>query len=124
MKRIELVMETLRDRGCRITPQREAIVGEILRARGHITPQAVARRVQSRMPQVNVSTVYRTLTLLEDAGVVKHSHAEAGAEYHRVGEENHVHLTCVRCGAEDDLSMGEAESLRRLIQRHKSFKPD
>ena len=123
MAEVDSVIRVLRERGCRITPQRQAIVTEILRVPGHITAQAVARRVQRRLPQVNVSTVYRTLTLLEDAGVVRHSHAETGAEYHRTGEE-HVHLTCVRCGSEDDLSIAEAESLKRLIQRHKSFRPD
>ncbi len=114
----------LRERGHRITPQREAIIADVMRAEGHITPQAVARRVQRRMPAVNASTVYRTLNLLEEVGVVQHSHLERGAEYHRAGEGDHVHLTCSRCGAEDDLSMAEAGSLRRLIQRHRGFLPD
>jgi Fur family ferric uptake transcriptional regulator len=114
----------LRRRGRRVTPQREAIVREVMRAQGHITPQAVARRVQRRMPAVNVSTVYRTLSMLEDVGVVQHSHLEGGAEYHRAGEGEHVHLTCSRCGAEDDLSIGEAGSLRAVISRHRGFLPD
>jgi len=114
----------LRERGFRITPQREAIVADVLRAEGHITPQAVARRVQRRMPAVNPSTVYRTLALLEEVGVVSHSHLEGGAEYHRAGEGDHVHLTCASCGAEDDLSLGEAEELRRVVRRHRGFVPD
>ncbi len=114
----------LRERGYRITPQREAIHDEVLRARGHITPQDVTRRVQRRMPAVNASTVYRTLAMLEEVGVVRHSHLERGAEYHRTDDVEHVHLTCSRCGAEDDLSMREAESLKRLVQRHRGFRPD
>lgn len=114
----------LRERGYRITPQREAILHEVLRAEGHITPQDVARRVQRRMPAVNASTVYRTLTMLEEAGVVRHAHLERGAEYHRADESPHVHLTCSRCGAEDDLSMKEAASLEGVIQRHRGFRPD
>jgi len=124
VERPEQVIGTLRERGYRITPQREAIVAEVMRAEGHITPQAVARRVQRRMPAVNPSTVYRTLDLLEEVGVVQHSHLERGAEYHRAGEGDHVHLTCSRCGAEDDLSMVEAESLRGVIERHRGFLPD
>jgi Fur family ferric uptake transcriptional regulator len=114
----------LRERGYRITPQREAILEEVLGARGHITPQDVTRRVQRRMPAVNPSTVYRTLAMLEEVGVVRHSHLERGAEYHRADDVEHVHLTCSRCGDQDDLSMREAESLKRLVQRHRGFRPD
>ena len=59
------------------------------------------------MPGVNASTIYRTLTLLEEAGVLAHAHLEGGAEYHRTEEAGHVHLACSRCGAKDDLSLEE-----------------
>lgn len=114
----------LRERGYRITPQREAILSEVLGTDGHITPQDVARRVQRRLPAVNASTVYRTLALLEEVGVVRHAHLERGAEYHRTEDPRHVHLTCSRCGAEDDLSVGEVASLERVIGRHGGFAPD
>jgi Fur family ferric uptake transcriptional regulator len=121
---VDEIIARLRRCGRRLTPQREAIIRDVMRADGHITPQTVARRVQRRMPAVNVSTVYRTLAMLEDIGVVQHSHLEQGAEYHRTGEGEHVHLTCSRCGTEDDLSLREAGSLRAVIQRHRGFDPD
>jgi len=117
-------IEVLRDRGLRMTPQRRAIVAEIMRTRGHISPTALARKVQGEMPGVNASTVYRTLALLEEIGVLSHAHLEGGAEYHRAEEAGHVHLTCSNCGAEDDLSMEEAEALSHLIERHREFLPD
>jgi Fur family ferric uptake transcriptional regulator len=118
------IVTLLRDRGFRITPQREAIVRQVARSSGHITPQEVSRKVQRNMPAVNASTVYRTLALLENIGAVSHSHLEAGAEYHLAGEGDHVHLTCSSCGAEDDLSLEEAESLKALVRRHRGFLPD
>lgn len=124
MGRVEEIVARLRREGRRLTPQREAIISDVMRAEGHITPQAVARRVQRRMPAVNVSTVYRTLGMLEELGVVQHSHLEGGAEYHRTGEGEHIHLTCSRCGAEDDLSLREAGSLRAVVRRHRGFDPD
>jgi len=124
VKEVAAVAAMLRERGYRITPQREAILGEVLRAPGHIVPQDVTRRVQRRLPAVNPSTVYRTLAMLEDVGVVRHAHLERGAEYHRTGDVEHVHLTCASCGAEDDLSIREAESLKRLLGRHAGFTPD
>ena len=73
---------------------------------------------------MNASTIYRTLTVLEEAGVLAHAHLEGGAEYHRAEEAGHVHLACSRCGAEDDLSLHEAEALQKLIRRHHRFEPD
>jgi Fur family transcriptional regulator, ferric uptake regulator len=118
------VVELLRDRGLRMTPQRRAIVAEVMRTKGHISPPAITRRIQSDMPGVNASTVYRTLTLLEEVGVLQHSHVESGAEYHRTDEAEHVHLTCSRCGRDDPLSLREADSLHRLIRRHHGFEAD
>ena len=77
-----------------------------MRAKGHISPTAIARKIQGDMPGVNASTVYRTLTLLESVGVLQHSHVETGAEYHRADEAHHVHLTCRNCGQDDELSLG------------------
>lgn len=124
MDQTRAVAAMLRERGHRITPQREVILEEVLRTDGHITPQDLSRRVQRRLPAVNASTVYRTLGLLEAVGIVRHAHLEGGAEYHRADEIEHVHLTCSRCGAEDDLSIEEAETLKGVIQRHRGFLPD
>lgn len=118
------VIGVLRDRGLRMTPQRRAIVAEIMRTQGHISPTALARKVQGEMPGVNASTIYRTLSLLEEVGVLAHAHLESGAEYHRAEEAGHVHLTCSTCGAEDDLSMEEADAMVRVIRRHHGFEPD
>jgi Fur family ferric uptake transcriptional regulator len=118
------VMELLRSRGLRMTPQRRAIVAEVMRTQGHISPTTIARKVQGEMPGVNASTVYRTLTLLEEVGVLQHSHLETGAEYHRSEEAQHIHLTCSRCGRDDELSLVEANALSDLIARHHGFAAD
>jgi Fur family ferric uptake transcriptional regulator len=128
MERTELefgdVMAMLRARGLRMTPQRRAIVSEVMRTKGHIAPTQVARRVQDEMPGVNASTVYRTLATLEEIGVLSHSHLESGAEYHRREEAEHVHLTCGNCGRDDSLSLGEAHALQELINAHHGFVAD
>lgn len=118
------VIDLLRGRGLRMTPQRRAIVAEVMRAQGHISPTRIARKVQSEMPGVNASTVYRTLALLEEVGVLQHSHLETGAEYHRSEEAQHVHLTCHNCGRDDALSIEEARRLSALIHRHHGFEAD
>ena len=118
------VLELLRQRGLRMTPQRRAIVSEVMRTKGHIAPAAIARTIEGEMPGVNPSTVYRTLALLEEVGVLQHSHLESGAEYHKADEAQHVHLTCHRCGRDDALSIDEAAKLGRLIHQHHGFVAD
>jgi Fur family ferric uptake transcriptional regulator len=118
------VIDILRGRGLRMTPQRRAIVAEIMRTQGHISPTGLVRRVQGEMPGVNASTIYRTLGLLEEVGVLAHAHLEGGAEYHRAEEPRHVHLACSSCGAEDDLSIGETKELADLIVARHEFEPD
>ena len=118
------VLDLLRSKGLRMTPQRRAIVSEVMRTKGHISPAAIARTIEGEMPGVNPSTVYRTLTLLEEVGVLQHSHLESGAEYHKAEEAHHVHLTCHRCGRDDELSITEAERLGQLIHRHHGFEAD
>ena len=122
--RSDKVMDELRARGYRMTPQRRAIVEEIMRARGHISPQTVALRVRERLPGVNPSTIYRTLDLLEQMGIVAHAHLEAGPEYHRAHEHDHVHLICSRCNKAQSLSEEETQPLKDLIARHNGFVPD
>ncbi|MEX0991487.1 MAG: Fur family transcriptional regulator [Actinomycetota bacterium] len=118
------ILDRLRERGLRMTPQRRAIVSEIMRSKGHINPASITRKVQTQMPGVNASTVYRTLTTLEEIGVISHAHLESGAEYHRAEEAEHVHLMCSNCGSDDELSTKEADALAGLVRRHRGFEPD
>lgn len=118
------VMDLLKERGLRMTPQRRAIVSQVMRAQGHIAPAEISRKIQGEMPGVNASTVYRTLALLEEVGVLQHSHLETGAEYHKIDEAQHVHLSCHRCGRDDALSLAEAATLSDLIHRHHGFVAD
>lgn len=120
----EPLLDLLRQRGLRMTPQRRAIVAEVLETRGHITPAEVARRVRERVPGVNPSTVYRTLALLEDVGILSHAHLETGAEYHHRADSQHIHLACSSCGADESLSVEEADQVRSIIESRHDFTPD
>ena len=124
VNRSEPVLEALKERGYRMTPQRRAIVAEIMGTEGHISAQDLAARVKDRLPGVNDSTVYRTLELLEDLGFLSHAHLESGFEYHHAADHDHVHLICERCGRADALSVDETEPLRELISGHRGFVPD
>ena len=87
-----------REHGFRITPQRQLVLEAVERL-GHGTPEEILVEVQRTATGVNLSTVYRTLEVLEDVGLVTHAHIGHGPPtYHAVDEHVHIHLVCDRCG--------------------------
>lgn len=108
----------LRARGYRLTPQRQLVL-EAVGALGHSTPEEIVTEVRKTAAAVNISTVYRTLELLEELGLVRHTHLGHGAPTYSVaGDDDHVHLVCRECGgveeASRELVMGTVDGLRTV----------
>ncbi len=107
--------QTLHRRGLRMTPQRQLVLDAVSDL-GHATPEAICSRVQETAPAVNITTIYRTLDLLEQLGIVRHTHLGHGAPSYSEHEHEHVHLVCHDCGsvveAPTDLMVGLAARLR------------
>ena len=80
-----------------MTPQRQLVL-DAVRALGHATPEQVCAQVQCVAPAVNITTVYRSLDLLERLGLVRHTHLGHGAPSYSAHEHEHVHLVCHECG--------------------------
>lgn len=88
----------LRGSGYRLTPQRELILGAVETLR-HATPDEVYAEVRTHSTAVNISTVYRTLEVLEELGLVRHAHlSDRAPTYHAVTGHAHFHLVCRNCG--------------------------
>ena len=89
----------LREKGYRLTPQRELVLRAVDRL-GHATPDEVLAAVREESQAVNISTVYRTLELLEELGLVRHNHiSDRAPTYHSTATPDHVHLVCRDCGS-------------------------
>jgi len=87
----------LREKGYRLTPQRELILEAVERL-GHATPDEVLAEVRTHSDAVNASTVYRTLEVLEELGLVRHAHlSDRAPTYHSVDDHEHFHLVCRNC---------------------------
>ncbi|MCW2791752.1 MAG: transcriptional repressor [Nocardioides sp.] len=87
----------LRGSGYRLTPQRELILRAVEEL-GHATPDEVHARVREQSEAVNVSTVYRTLEVLEELGLIRHAHlSDRAPTYHSVTDHEHFHLVCRNC---------------------------
>jgi Fur family ferric uptake transcriptional regulator len=116
--------DTLRARGLRLTAQRQLVLEAVYRL-GHATPDQVHDEVARTAAGVNITTVYRTLELLEDLGLVTHTHLSHGAPtYHGVSEEQHVHLVCRGCGGVDDVSADVLDALALALAKEKAFLVD
>jgi Fur family ferric uptake transcriptional regulator len=114
----------LRARGYRLTPQREMVL-QAVTALGHATPDEIAERVQATAKGVNISTVYRTLELLEELGLVTHTHLGHGAPtYHAADDADHLHLVCRECGRVEEVAPDVIDSAAQQIAAEHGFHVD
>jgi Fur family ferric uptake transcriptional regulator len=114
----------LRSRGLRATPQRRFVLDALGRL-GHATPDQVWEQVQSAAPSLSPSTVYRTLELLEELGVVAHTHLGHGApSYHLATHADHIHLVCRRCGDVQTADVRRAQQLADEVSARYGFVTD
>jgi len=107
------IAEALKKQGYRLTPQRLMVVSAIENSKDHISADEVYSQVVTRYPNVNISTVYRTLELLKRLDLVTETNLGGGrVRYHPANKGHHHHLVCQECGAMIDLD----ESLLRPLQ--------
>jgi len=113
--------EELRSRGYRVTPQRQLVLEAVAKL-NHATPEEIAACVQQTAKGVNISTIYRTLELLDSLGLVAHTHLNHGAPtYHLASDAGHVHLVCQNCGKIDEASPEEVAPLARVLDDKHGF---
>ena len=114
----------LRAKGYRLTPQRELVLKAVQQL-GHATPDEVLAAVREESQAVNQSTVYRTLELLEELGLVRHAHlTDRAPTYHSTTAPTHAHLVCRECGRVSELPADALESLTSLLETDHDFAPD
>ena len=115
---------TLRARGYRLTPQRELVLGAVERL-GHATPDEVLSAVRQESQAVNISTVYRTLELLEELGLVRHAHlTDRAPTYHSATAPEHVHLVCRECHTVTEAPSEVIATLTGTLQETQGFTTD
>jgi Fur family ferric uptake transcriptional regulator len=122
--------EALHERGLRATPQRRLVlqaIGEL----GHATPEQVCDHVQSQAgagraaSTLNLSTVYRALELMEELGVVSHTHLTHGSPTYQVADHvDHLHLVCRRCGSVTEADLDLARPLAAAVTLATGFRTD
>jgi Fur family ferric uptake transcriptional regulator len=91
-------VDILRSRKLKITPARIAIIEILSAKKSHLSAEEIANRIIEIMPSVHLSTVYRTLDVLEQQGIIEHVHLGHGSAVYHLAFENHRHLLCSLCG--------------------------
>ena len=115
---------TLRSKGYRLTPQRELVLRAVERL-GHATPDEILGAVREESQAVNISTVYRTLELLEELGLVRHAHiSDRAPTYHSAAAPEHVHLVCRECHAITEVAPAVVEPLVASVRSTYGFVTD
>lgn len=114
----------LRAAGLRSTAQRRAVL-QALAELSHATVDELAAHLHGDAPDINLSTIYRTLEALDEVGLVTHAHlSHGGPTYHAVDEEPHIHLVCSRCGRVQQVGVEVARPLADALARQEGFDVD
>ncbi|UQX88784.1 transcriptional repressor [Jatrophihabitans telluris] len=108
--------ERLRERGLRMTSQRASVMAAVTKL-VHATPDQVADAV----PEIDLTTVYRTLETLEELGILAHTHLGHGAPSYRLADDDHIHVVCHRCSSVTDAPPELADSLARQLESERGF---
>ncbi len=123
MKATDDVLNTLRQRGERLTIQRRMVI-EALGSGAHQTIAQLQHVIEQRGLTLDSATVYRILEHLNAIGVVSHTDmGERGIVYELISGKHHHHLVCLSCGAVIEMDDSVLNSLRNSLQDEYAFLP-
>lgn len=111
----------LHDNGRRLTRQRRLVMDILKESKGHLDVDALYRQAKTRDPRISLPTIYRTLAVLKEMGLVeKQSLGEAHAHYEAVKESPHYHFTCLECGRVIEFAAPQVlRAVRALSERER-----
>ena len=115
--------ELCADKGMRMTEQRRVIARILQESDDHPDVEELYRRSSTVDPRISLSTVYRTVKLFEDEGIIeKHDFRDGRARYETVPEEHHDHMIDVETGSVIEFHSPEIEALQERIAREHGFR--
>lgn len=119
---LEEIVSVLRAEGKRLTSQRILILRIIQESEGHLEADEIYRRAREEDPRISLSTVYRTLGVLKDIGLVRELHLDEEHHHYELARgETHYHLICSECGKITEFKSELIESLLKELNRDYGF---
>jgi Fur family ferric uptake transcriptional regulator len=117
--------DELKERGVRMTHQREIVLELIQGSSRHLDAESLWRLAVRKDPRINLATIYRTITLLKRFGLIDEldlMHIEGEKHYYEVARlRSHIHLACFRCGEVQEYQTPLFSRLSREAERECSF---
>jgi Fur family ferric uptake transcriptional regulator len=111
------------DSGLKMTGQRRIIARVLSESDDHPDVEMLHQRAHRLDPKISIATVYRTVRLFEEAGIIeKHDFGDGRARYEEMGEEHHDHLIDLKSGKVMEFSNEEIERLQRMIAEKLGYK--
>lgn len=121
--KISVIEEACLAKGMRMTEQRRIIARVLSGAQDHPDVEELHRRAVAIDDNISISTVYRTVKMLEDAGIIeRHDFGDGRARYEQMPDEHHDHLIDLRTGRVIEFRSEEIEALQEAIARRLGFK--
>jgi Fur family ferric uptake transcriptional regulator len=119
--------EDLKKKGYKLTPQRRSIVDTIIENEGqHLTAEEIYDKVKKGCPEIGLATVYRTILLLEELGVISRLDLNDGCSRYEILHSNethrHHHLICNACHKVSEVQDDLLEDLEISIEKQYRFK--
>jgi Fur family transcriptional regulator, ferric uptake regulator len=122
-KPVQSIEEVCVAKGMRMTEQRRVIARVLEAATDHPDVEELYRRASAVDPHISIATVYRTVKLFEDAGVIaKHDFGAGRSRYEPVPDEHHDHLIDLRSGEVIEFRDDEIERLQKAIAERLGFR--
>lgn len=123
LTRFDELVEKLRERDCRITPQRVAVLRVLAQEGSHLTADQIYDRIRRELPTTSLATVYKTVSLLKDVGALQELNLTGERSYYDAAQdEPHPHLVCISCGEVRDLQVDEMQDLSARVARETGYR--
>lgn len=121
-----ILKEDLKKKGYKLTPQRRAVVDTIVENEGkHLTAEEIYDEVKKNCQEIGLATVYRTIALLEEIGVVSRLHLNDGCSRYELvhSDEHHMHhhLICNKCNVVIEVQDDLLEEIEKRISKEYKF---
>ncbi len=117
--------EALKQRGFRLTRQRQILLDLLERTGAHLDAETLYRMAHQQDPKLNRVTVYRTLKMLKEGGLVDEldlmHHAGEQHYYETRRKQEHAHVVCLRCGKVEEFFGEPLQQLKRQVEKTFGF---
>lgn len=115
---------TLREMGCKVTPQRLAIYEVLKTCNMHPTAEGIYNIISADYPTMSLATVYKTLDLLKEANIIQELNICGNTSRYDVNPKPHPHIVCTKCGKIQNLDVNLSKNLLNKARRTSGYNID